>query len=56
MAGWTAPYLLLRDEFTQHRTEGYAIPSDLQQRFAELAPAYDAKNTAAGGVPQREDD
>ncbi|HYE05880.1 MAG TPA: ADP-ribosylglycohydrolase family protein [Planctomycetota bacterium] len=47
MAGWTSPLNLLREELTQRRDEGVAIPDTLLQRIAELHAENDAWNYAA---------
>ncbi|MBA3686924.1 MAG: ADP-ribosylglycohydrolase family protein [Planctomycetes bacterium] len=45
MAGWTTPYHLLREEFTQRRDEGCQVPAELAERFAALDAERDAWRT-----------
>ncbi len=42
MAGASAPYYLLKEEFIQRRDEGCEIPAELQKRYHALNPETDA--------------
>ncbi|HPO91329.1 MAG TPA: ADP-ribosylglycohydrolase family protein [Victivallales bacterium] len=44
MSGWTSPYGLLKEEFSQRKDEGVKIPENLKKRFLSLDPVRDAWN------------